>query len=134
MGENGRRPGHVIAQYNLGIMHANGRGVSQSDVEAAKWYRLAAERGYVLAQSSLGLHYATEAAFQRRGWALMWLTLAAERGDSKAVIERDAVARAMSAADISRQKNLRRNGSPNDGRGRFNTPRSNLIYDRDRLR
>ena len=77
--------GHVIAQYNLGIMHANGRGVSQSDVaEAAKWYRLAAERGYVLAQSSLGLHYANGSGIPRDAiQALMWLTLAAARGDFK---------------------------------------------------
>ena len=94
-------------------MHANGRGVSQSDVEAAKWYRIAAERGYVLAQSSLGLHYANGSGIPRDAiQALMWLTLAAARGDSKAVTERDAVARAMSAADIFEAKKLAKEWKP----------------------
>ena len=34
------------AQFNLGVMYAEGRGVPQDDAEAARWYRLAAEQGY----------------------------------------------------------------------------------------
>ena len=37
--------GYADAQYNLGVMYANGHGVSQDYAEAAKWYRLAAEQG-----------------------------------------------------------------------------------------
>ena len=38
-------------------MHANGKGIAKNDVEAARWYRLAAEQGYAPAQATLGLLY-----------------------------------------------------------------------------
>jgi TPR repeat protein len=34
-----------LAQSNLGIMYANGWGVPKSDIEAYKWYNLAAAQG-----------------------------------------------------------------------------------------
>ena len=34
--------GHAGAQYNLGLMYADGRGVPEDDAEAAGWLRLAA--------------------------------------------------------------------------------------------
>ncbi len=36
--------GHAEAQYNLGRMYAEGRGVSQHDRQAYKWLELAATR------------------------------------------------------------------------------------------
>ncbi len=44
--------GHALAQNNLGVMYANGRGVEQSDVKAGEWYRKAAEQGDKTAQLS----------------------------------------------------------------------------------
>jgi uncharacterized protein len=41
--------GNAYAQYNLGLMYDYGTGVAQDYREAAKWYRLAAVRGYTLA-------------------------------------------------------------------------------------
>ena len=40
-------PSRVIAgaQFNLGVMYANGRGVLKDEAEAVRWYRLAAEQG-----------------------------------------------------------------------------------------
>jgi len=49
--------GAVDAQYNLGSMYANGRGVHKDYSEAARWYRKAAELGYPPAQHKLGLLY-----------------------------------------------------------------------------
>ncbi len=43
---------HARAQYNLGVMYANGRGVPQDDKEAVKWYRLAAEQKFAWAQTN----------------------------------------------------------------------------------
>ena len=40
--------GDVSAQYNLGIIYANGRGVPENDAEAVKWYSKAAEQGDAL--------------------------------------------------------------------------------------
>ena len=31
--------GYAYAQYNLGVMYENGRGVRQDYAEAVKWYR-----------------------------------------------------------------------------------------------
>nr|AOG62267.1 SEL-1-like domain containing protein [uncultured organism] len=44
------KQGDVYAQYNLGVMYANGYGVPENDREAVKWYRLAAEQGLAAAQ------------------------------------------------------------------------------------
>ena len=37
--------GNAVAQYNLGVMYDNGRGVPQDDKTAVKWYTLSAEQG-----------------------------------------------------------------------------------------
>ena len=50
--------GHAGAQYNLGLMYANGRGVVEDDAEAVRWYRLAADQGHADAQYNLGWMYA----------------------------------------------------------------------------
>ena len=46
--------GDADAQTALGCLYAIGRGVPQDDSEAAKWFRLAAEGGDPVGQSSLG--------------------------------------------------------------------------------
>ena len=46
--------GLAAAQFNLGVAYANGRGVPQDDVQAVKWYRLAADQGNASAQYNLG--------------------------------------------------------------------------------
>ena len=51
--------GDADAQSSLGLAYATGRGVSQDDAEAARWYRLAANQGEALAQYNLGFAYAT---------------------------------------------------------------------------
>ena len=37
--------GDAEAQYNLGVMYANGDGLPEDDAEAVRWYRMAAEQG-----------------------------------------------------------------------------------------
>ncbi len=49
--------GDALAQYNLGGLYANGRGVQKDLSEAAVWYRKAAEQGNPLAQYYLGTLY-----------------------------------------------------------------------------
>jgi TPR repeat protein len=49
--------GDASAQYNLGVMYANGYGVPQDYAEAVRWYRLAAGQGNAKAQYNLGLMY-----------------------------------------------------------------------------
>ena len=49
--------GYAKAQYNLGAMYYNGRGVRQDYAEAVRWYRKAAEQGVAKAQYNLGAMY-----------------------------------------------------------------------------
>ena len=46
--------GDADAQTVLGAMYYQGRGVTQDDAEAARWLRLAADQGDVIAQFNLG--------------------------------------------------------------------------------
>ena len=46
--------GDASAQFNLGIMYANGQGVLKDDAEAMRWYRLAAEQGDAVRSSTSG--------------------------------------------------------------------------------
>ncbi len=50
--------GDAAAQFNLGILYANGQGVPEDHAEAMRWFRLAAEQGDAEAQYKLGVLYA----------------------------------------------------------------------------
>ena len=77
--------GDATAQFNLGIMYANGRGVLKDDAEAVEWYRLAAEQGYADAQFNLGGMYANgEGVPKDDAEALRWYRLAADQGQAAA--------------------------------------------------
>lgn len=47
--------GDVTAQFNLGQMYRLGKGVDRNDLEAVKWYKLAAQQGSPHAQHNLRL-------------------------------------------------------------------------------
>lgn len=49
--------GDAFAQYNLGVMYAQGLGIKKNEEEAVAWYKKAAAQGYSEAQSNLGLMY-----------------------------------------------------------------------------
>jgi TPR repeat protein/CHAT domain-containing protein len=55
--------GDAEAQFNLGLMYQKGEGVAQNDVEAAKWFRKAAEQGHAAASGSLGWLLITQGKF-----------------------------------------------------------------------
>jgi uncharacterized protein len=77
--------GDSTAQYHLGLMYRHGRGVKQDEVEAAKWYRLAAEQGRPTAQFALGLAYQSgRGVNQDYAEAAKWLQKAAEQGRAAA--------------------------------------------------
>ena len=59
----------------------NGEGVSEDKAEAVRWYRMAAEQGYVFAQVHLGLAYDTgEGVPEDAAEAVRWYQTAAEQG------------------------------------------------------
>ena len=75
--------GDARAQNSLGIMYSNGRGVSQDDAEAVKWYRKAAKQGNASAQNNLGWMYDNgRGVSQDYGEAVKWYRKAAKQGNA----------------------------------------------------
>lgn len=69
------------AQFDLGAMYDNGKGVSQDYAEAAKWYRKAAEVGNAPAQTNLGMMYEDGRGIpQDYTEAARWYRKAADQG------------------------------------------------------
>ena len=82
-----RSPGRhtPVAQYSLGCLYNTGKGVEQDHVEAAKWFRMAAEAGNAMAQYNLGCMYCDgEGVAQDHVEAVKWYRKSAEAGDAKA--------------------------------------------------
>jgi uncharacterized protein len=76
--------GDAIAQSNLGLLYAKGRGVPQDYTEAVKWFRKAADQGYADAQLNLGIMYAGgQGVPQDDAAAVMWYRKAANQGHAK---------------------------------------------------
>ena len=77
--------GDADAQYMLGKMYYNGKGVDKDDAEAEKWYRLASEQGYAAAQYGLGRMYKSGNGVEKDiTEAVKWYILAAEAGNADA--------------------------------------------------
>jgi TPR repeat protein len=77
--------GDALAQYNLGVLYRKGRGVTQDDVQARKWYDKAAVQGHAKAQYNLGtLYFNGEGVPKDYKQALRWFHLAADQGEAVA--------------------------------------------------
>jgi uncharacterized protein len=77
--------GNADAQYDLGAMYRDGKGVPQDYAEAVKWWRKAADQGNAHAQGGLG-------GFYEYGWGVLqdkaeaanWYRRAAAQGNKYA--------------------------------------------------
>ena len=79
------KDGNPRAQYNLGWMHANGKGTPQDFAAAIEWYSKSAEQGNINAQYNLGnLYLRGQGASQNDNLAFSWFIRAAEQGDAPA--------------------------------------------------
>jgi TPR repeat protein len=77
--------GNAAAQFSLGFIYRRGQGVAQSDTEAVKWYRKAADQGHARAQGYLGFMYDQGKGVPQSGRkALKWYTKAAKQGNANA--------------------------------------------------
>ncbi|MFM5161326.1 tetratricopeptide repeat protein, partial [Aeromonas veronii] len=77
--------GLAVAQLNLGVRYATGRGVAQDDKQALAWTRKAAEQGHADAQFNLGVMYATgRGVAQDASQAVAWYHKAAAQGHADA--------------------------------------------------
>jgi hypothetical protein len=88
-------------------MYDNGEGVPENDAEAVKWYRLAAEQGYVVAQFNLGFMYANgEGVAKNAVQAFKWWNLAAAQGDKQAAENKEILRKTMTPEQIAEAQRL----------------------------
>lgn len=73
--------GDPAAQYRLGDLYAEGKGVAQNDAEAALWFERAAEQGEPMAQYNLGASYVEGTGVKKDvAAAAKWFRRAADQG------------------------------------------------------
>lgn len=77
--------GHAGAQFNLGLLFAEGQGVPQDSAKAAEWFTKSAEQGNVDAQNNIGVMYLIgEGVEKDTQKALEWFEKAAAQGNEDA--------------------------------------------------
>lgn len=77
--------GNAQAQYQIGRMYCQGKGVPQDSGVAVKWFRRAAEQGHVKGQCQLALLHTLGRGVPRDlGEVAKWYRRAAEQGDASA--------------------------------------------------
>jgi TPR repeat protein len=73
--------GNAAAQYSLGTLYAEGKGVEQNDETAFMWFQRAANQGNAPAQYNVGASYAGGAGVaQSDADAVKWFRRAADQG------------------------------------------------------
>ena len=74
--------GDAKAQYSLGELYRQGRGVRQDHAEAAQWYRMSADQGHERAQFLLGqMYFQGQGVPQDHAEAARWYRMVAKKGD-----------------------------------------------------
>jgi TPR repeat protein len=77
--------GEAQGQNSLGVCYARGHGVAKDDVQAAAWFRKAADQGFAPAQELLGNCYLDgEGVPKDQEQAVSWYRKAAEQGQAGA--------------------------------------------------
>ena len=109
-----------VAQYMLGGMYEQGKGVAQDYAQAVRWWRKSAEQGNAEAPFNLGVMYATGRGVpQNYVQAYMWATLAMRasgKSQRSAASLRDVLASKMAAAQISEAQHRANVWKPTPGR------------------
>ncbi|MDG4596580.1 MAG: tetratricopeptide repeat protein [Candidatus Contendobacter sp.] len=93
--------GVPFAQFNLGVLYDQGKGVPQDNALAMQWYRKAAEQGLPQAQVNLAIMYEEgQGVPPDYAQAYFWYTLADGQGDSQAPQAKQDVAKKMTRAQV----------------------------------
>ena len=99
---------HILAQFNLGIMYANGQGVVPNESQAEIWFDRAARQQDPGAQHYLGMRRyrasfegTAQQMHESRIEAYKWFALAATFGYQDSGLTRDTVASKMSRQDVA---------------------------------
>lgn len=111
--------GDARAQYAVGLIYEDGRGVKQDFREAVRWYRLAAAQGEWKAQTGLAWMYAIgEGVPQDYVRAHVWFAFAAvsASGHDAAMQAhlRDELARKMTDAQLAEAREMARRCQQSD--------------------
>ena len=94
--------GHAGAQVNLGTLYSLGQGAPFSDPMALFWFQKAADQRNALAFAKLGMMYERgRGVSQNLVEAHMWYNLSAAYGEKRATESRNAVAKLMTAEQIT---------------------------------
>jgi TPR repeat protein len=104
--------GDTDAQFNLGQMYRKGEDVPQNYQEAVKWFKKAAEHGYVGGGIQIVLatmyHEGKGGVPKDNVKAYMWLNLAASQGNKLAVEVRSIMGEEMTKEQIAEAERLSR--------------------------
>ena len=101
--------GDAEAQYNLGQMYQYGEGVRKDAKEAARWYRMAANKHHTKAQYALGLMYANgKGVIADDKKTHIWLNIAPAYGDDSTDHIIEILTQRMTPADISEAQEMAR--------------------------
>ena len=104
--------GDVAAQYEVGVRIAASPASAPDYAQAARWLRLAADKGHIGAQASLGFMYHRGQGVPRNDVeAIKWLTLATAQSSAEHdayALWREYVARQMSQGDVAEGERLAR--------------------------
>ena len=107
------KAGGSAAQFNVGLLYYDGRGVPQDFSEAAQWFEKSADHGYAKAQHNLGAMYAVGKGVKRDYvQAYKWLSLCAASGEESCVAQRDLVAAKLSSSKLANAQRLAREWKP----------------------
>ena len=93
--------GYPFAQFNLGVLYDEGKGMPEDNAKAMEWYRKAAESGYSKAQINLGIMYEHgEGTPADPVQAYFWYALADHQGDGLAPEGKREIAKKMTPAQL----------------------------------
>ncbi len=111
--------GLSAAQFYLGLMYANGTGVTRDYTEAVKWHRKAAEQGYAKAQYGLGsMYYIGQGVTQNYAEAYFWYSLSAAQGNKGAATWRDIAENKLNATQLAKLQRRTNEWRPRKSRSR----------------
>jgi len=101
--------GNAAAQFNLGLLYYDGRGVPQDFSEAARWFERSANQGYAKAQHNLGAMYGVGKGVKRDYMlAYKWLSLCGAAGEESCIGQRDLVAEKLKSSKLAAAQRMTR--------------------------
>ena len=99
--------GNPIEQHKLGLMYYHGQETNRSYIQAAIWFRKAAEQGVPSAQVWLGAMYAAGRGVEQNDVsAYQWMILGTEQGLKGGELSKASVAKLMNYEQIAEAEKL----------------------------